>query len=84
MVATLSQLMAERHPEVELTRGVFHDLVLYFDGLLNAAIQENIDRVQQSNSLLKITENPSLADPTTSCLFRQIRLLLYRPRQQKH
>jgi hypothetical protein len=62
MVATLSQLMAERHPEVELTRGVFHDLVLYFDGLLNAAIQENIDRVQQSKSLLKITENPELAD----------------------
>ena len=62
MVATLSQLMAERHPEVELTRGVFHDLVLYFDGLLNAAIQENIDRVLQSKSLLKITENPDLAD----------------------
>lgn len=62
MVATLSQLMAERHPEVELTRGVFHDLVLYFDGLLNAAIQENITRVQQSNSLLKITQDPTLAD----------------------
>lgn len=62
MVATLSQLMAERHPEVELTRGVFHDLVLYFDGLLNAAIQENIERVKQSQSLLKITENPELAD----------------------
>jgi hypothetical protein len=63
MVDTLSQLMAERHPEVELTRGVFHDLVLYFDSLLNAAIQENIDRLRQSNSLLKITENPDLADP---------------------
>jgi uncharacterized phage protein gp47/JayE len=62
MIATLSQLMAERHPEVELTRGVFHDLVLYFDGVLNAAIQENIDRVLQSNSLLKITETPDLAD----------------------
>jgi len=62
MVATLSQLMAERHPEVELTRGVFHDLVLYFDGLLNAAIQENIDRVLQSQSLLRITQNPDLAD----------------------
>jgi uncharacterized phage protein gp47/JayE len=62
MVATLSQWMAERHPDVELTRGVFHDLVLYFDGLLNAAIQENIDRVRQSNSLLKINEDPTLAD----------------------
>ncbi len=62
MVATLSQLMAERHPEVELSRGVFHDLVLYFDGLLNAAIQENVDRVLQSQSLLRITQNPDLAD----------------------
>jgi hypothetical protein len=62
MIATLSQLMAERHPEVELTRGVFHDLVLYFDGVLNAAIQENIDRVLRSNSLLQITQDPTLAD----------------------
>lgn len=62
MVATLAQLMAERHPEVELTRGVFHDLVLYFDGLLNAAIQENVDRVLSANSLLKIQQDPTLAD----------------------
>lgn len=62
MIATMSQLMAEKHPEVELTRGVFHDLVLYFNGLLNAAVRENINRVLQSNSLLKITENPALAD----------------------
>lgn len=62
MIATMSQLMAERHPEVELTRGVFHDLVLYFDGVLNAAIQENIDRVLRSNSLLQITQDPTLAD----------------------
>ena len=63
MITTLSQLMAERHPEVELTRGVFHDLVLYFDALLNAAMQENIERLKQSNSLLKITQDPTLADP---------------------
>jgi hypothetical protein len=62
MIATMSQLMAEKHPEVELTRGVFHDLVLYFNGLLNAAVRENIDRVLQSNSLLKITQNPAIAD----------------------
>jgi hypothetical protein len=62
MIATMSQLMAERHPEVELTRGAFHDLVLYFDGVLNAAIQENIDRVLRSKSLLQITKDPTLAD----------------------
>lgn len=63
MFQTLTQLMQERHQEVELTRGVFHDLVLYFNSALNAAIQTNIDRIMQSNSLLRITENPALADP---------------------
>jgi len=63
MVAKLAQYMQERHPEVELTRGVFHDLVLYFNGVLNAAIQENIDRIRQSQSLLAISQNPQLADP---------------------
>jgi hypothetical protein len=62
MTATLAQLMQERHPEVELSRGVFHDLVLYFNAVLNAAVRENIDRVLQSNSLLRITQNPTLAD----------------------
>lgn len=62
MFATLSQLMQERHPEIELTRGVFHDLVLYFNSVLGSAMQENIDRVLYSNSLQKISENPALAD----------------------
>jgi len=58
------QLMQERHPEVELSRGAFHDLVLYFNSVLNAAVRENIERVRQSNSLLAITQNPALADDT--------------------
>lgn len=62
LLSTFSQLMRERHPEVELSRGVFHDLVLYFNSVLNAAVQENISRVLQSNSLLSITQNPELAD----------------------
>lgn len=63
MFSTLSQLMQEKHPEVELTRGVFHDLVLYFSSVLNAAMQENVDRVRQSSSLQLINQNPALADP---------------------
>lgn len=63
-VAMLTQFMQERHPEVELTRGVFHDLVLYFNGMLTAAVQQNIDQILQSRSLLQITQNPELADPT--------------------
>lgn len=63
LFATFTQYMQERHPEVELTRGVFHDLVLYFNAALSAAVQENIDRVRQSNSLLQIATNPALAEP---------------------
>lgn len=59
---TLSQLMQERHPDVELTRGVFHDLVLYFNSVLNTAVRENIERVLQSRSLLQITQNPAIAE----------------------
>jgi len=62
MGTKLAQYMQERHPEVELTRGVFHDLVLYFNAVLNTAIQENIDRVRQSQSLAAIAANPELAD----------------------
>ena len=62
MVAVFAQLMQERHPEVELKRGVFHDLVLYFNGVLNTAVRENIDRVLQSRSLKQIVENPTLAE----------------------
>lgn len=62
LLALFTQLVQEKYPNIELSRGVFHDLVLYFNSALNAAVQENIDRVLQSNSLLSITENPALAD----------------------
>jgi hypothetical protein len=62
LISTFSQWIKERHPDVEVSRGVFHDLILYFNGVLNAAVQENVDRIMQSNSLLAITQNPALAD----------------------
>jgi hypothetical protein len=64
LLTLFSAWMKERHPEVELSRGVFHDLVLYFNSVLNAAVQENISRILQSNSLLSITQNPALSDAT--------------------
>lgn len=64
LLTLFSQWVAERHPNVELSRGVFHDLVLYFNSALNAAVQENVSRVMQSNSLLAISQNPALADAT--------------------
>jgi hypothetical protein len=62
MLATFAALMQERHPNVELTRGAFHDLVLYFNSVLNAAVKENIDRILRSRSLLEITTDPALAE----------------------
>lgn len=62
-LTTLAQLVQEQHPDVEVTRGAFHDLVLYFNSVLNTAVRENIDRVLQSKSLLQINNNPALAEP---------------------
>jgi hypothetical protein len=64
LLALFKQLVQEKYPNIELSRGVFHDLVLYFNSVLNSAVQDNIDRVLQSNSLLSINKNPALADDT--------------------
>jgi len=64
LLTLFSQWVEERHPDIEVSRGVFHDLVLYFNSALNAAVQENVARVMQSNSLLAISQNPALADTT--------------------
>lgn len=62
--AELSQLIQERHPEVELTRGVIHDIVAFFAGGISGAVnQTEINRILESRSLLAVTENPQLADP---------------------
>lgn len=62
--AELSQLIQERHPEVELSRGVIHDIVAFFAGGVSGAInQTEVNRVLASRSLLAIEQNPQLADP---------------------
>lgn len=61
--AELSQLLQERYPEVELTRGVMHDIVAFFAGGVSGGInQTEINRVLNSRSLLAIQEDPELAD----------------------
>lgn len=64
LLTLFTQLVSEKYPNIELSRGVFHDLVLYFNSVLNAAVQENIARVMQSNSLKSIVDNPAIADDT--------------------
>lgn len=59
-----SAMMREQHPEVELTRGPFRDLVLYFSSVFSGVNQANIDLLRQSYSLKLIEENPLLADDT--------------------
>lgn len=62
--AELSQLIQERHPEVELTRGVIHDIIAFFSGGISGGInQTEINRVLESRSLLAIRTNPQLSDP---------------------
>lgn len=60
-VELISSLLQEDAPELDLKRGVLHDLLLYYSGVLGAANQENIDRVRRSSSLKAIEEDPSLA-----------------------
>lgn len=63
--AEFEQLVRERHPEIALERGVFHDLVAYFaGGISGAANQTEVDRLVRSSSLLAIEADPALADPT--------------------
>ncbi len=58
-----SQLVQERHPEIALQTGVFHDLVSYFAGGVSGAInQTEINRVMASCSLLDISNDPLLAE----------------------
>lgn len=62
--AELSQLLQEKYPEVELARGVIHDIVCFLSGGISGGInQTEIRRVLDSRSLLAIQENPELSDP---------------------
>lgn len=65
MFAQASQMMREKHPEIQLARGPFSDLVLYFCSIFAAGHQINIDRLRRSMSLKAIGEDPALADADT-------------------
>lgn len=62
VITEVSQLLQERHPTVELSRGVIYDLVATVAGELSAARRLEITRLQQSMSLSAIEANPTLAD----------------------
>jgi hypothetical protein len=60
IVAAVTALL----PQVDLRRGVVHDLVLQVAAVLAAADRTDIARLRASNSLLAISANPALSDPT--------------------
>lgn len=60
----LDTLIQEYQPLVDVTGGVFEDLLLHLKAILDAATQENIDLVRQSNSLYEVNLNPALASPS--------------------
>lgn len=58
----LSSLLAEKYPEIDFQRGVFHDLVCYLNAVFSAKTALELEKWKNSRSLLAITQNPELAD----------------------
>lgn len=58
----ISQLIQEKYPEVELTRGVIHDVMAFLQAIAGGVNQTEINRVLDSRSLLAINQNPLLQD----------------------
>jgi len=63
--ALAQQLVLEKQPNVDTKRGVLGQLVLGLDAILGAAHRESFRRLQRSQSLLEITNDPTLADDDT-------------------
>lgn len=57
-------MVQEAAPNIDLMRGVFHDLLLYLHSLLDSQIQGGlIEPYLSAQSLQQITANPTLATP---------------------
>jgi hypothetical protein len=64
-VELLTEMLQELAPSLDLRRGVVHDLVLYYGGVLAAKNQVEHDRLRRSMSLQEILADPTLADDET-------------------
>lgn len=63
VLSELEQRVQEDNPNVDVRRGVFHDLVLHYQSLLSAQRQANIRDYLSARSLQQINADPALADP---------------------
>lgn len=59
----LFELLAEQFPQVDLSRGVVHDIVLHLGAIVTALLQTLATQINDSSSLLAISQDPALADP---------------------
>lgn len=59
----MAQKLQEAFPDADLGRGVLHDVVLHLWGVMASALESRYDRARRSQSLLAISEDPTLADP---------------------
>ena len=61
--AEFVQLVNERHPEIDLSLGVFNDLIAHFSGGISGAInQYKINQYLKARSLEDLNNDPALAD----------------------
>jgi hypothetical protein len=60
----LATQLQEMNPELDLRRGVFHDMLAYYHAVLETAIRTNLERYQSARSLQQIEADPTLADDT--------------------
>lgn len=61
--ALMAAVIREAYPQLDLRRGLVHDVIAFLAGGVSGAInQTQIDRLRRSLSLLEVSEDPSLAE----------------------
>ncbi|MDO4568789.1 MAG: baseplate J/gp47 family protein [Planctomycetia bacterium] len=62
----LTQLIQEKYPGIDISRGVLHDLVLYLHAVLAARTSTELSRYKSAQSLLSISQDPTLAEESVA------------------
>lgn len=65
LLTQLTTQIQDNNSDLDLKRGVIHDIILYYHAVLEAAVRENLDRYQSARSLQQIEADPTIADTTT-------------------
>lgn len=60
--AQIRQIVQEYNPSIYVQNGAIDDVVLHTGGILEAATQDVIEKHDQARSLLKITQDPEVAE----------------------